>query len=176
MTCSSSNRCCSTSCDTCRWRYSGRIARRILPHGRRIFTVEIELGQTSFRSWASSARNVIEYRRSQSRWWNELTLTVWLCRDQRARGILALGSVQEAELCKSFERWPTTLGPVAPENVRAEVYRALHPARIAIVPSGRRYQSISFSVGPRRSNAPILKTEREPIRTPIEVAPMPFLF
>jgi hypothetical protein len=176
VTCLSSNRCCSTSCDTCRWRYSGRIARRTLPDGRLFFKVEIELGKTSFRSWASSARNVIEYRRSQSRWWNDVILNVWLCRDQRVRGILALGSVRETEFLKSFERWPTTLGPVAPENVRAEVYRSLHPARIAIVPNGRRYQSISFSVGPRRLSAVSPATDREPRSVPIEVAPLPCIF
>lgn len=176
MTCSSSNRCCSTSCDTCRWRYSGRIARSTIPHGRRFFTVEIALGQIGFRSWASSARNVIEYRRSQSRWWADVSLTIWLQQDQRARGIVALGSIQETEFLKSFERWPTTLGPVAPENVRAEVYRSLHPARIAIVPNGRRYQSISFSVGPRRLNAASPATDREPRNVPVEVAPLPCIF
>jgi hypothetical protein len=123
------------------------MARRILPKGRRFFTAEIDIFGASFRTWASRVRNVVEYRRAQSRWWNDVSLTVWLCHEQRARGIVALGSVQEAELVKAFERWPTTLGPVASEDVRAEVYRVLHPTRIALIPDGRRYQSICFSVG-----------------------------
>lgn len=105
-----------------------------------------------------------------------MSLSVWLCRDQRARGIVALGSIQEAALVEAFARWPTTLRPVASDDVRAEVYHVLHPDRIAVVAGGRRYQSISFSVGRRSSNAPIPKAEREPTRIPIEIAPMPCLF
>jgi hypothetical protein len=174
VTCSSSNRCRSTSCcNTCRWRYAGHIARRILPKGRRFFTAEIDIFDASFRTWASRVRNVVEYRRAQSRWWNDVSLTVWLCHEQRARGIVALGSVQEAELVKAFERWPTTLGPVASEDVRAEVYRVLHPTRIALIPDGRRYQSISFSVGPRRLNTSRAVAHREPMSVPVEIAAMP---
>lgn len=176
MTCSSLKRCLSTFCNTCRWRYSGRIVRRTLPYGRRFFTVEIELGKTSFRSWASSVRNVIEYRRSQSRWWADVILKVWLQRDYRARGIVALGPVQETELVQAFERWPTTLYLLAPEDVRDEVYRVLHPTRIAIIPDGRRYQSISFSVGRRKLTALGPVTHHKPMNPPVAVEAMPCIF
>ena len=176
MSCSSSIRCRSYSCDTCRWRYAGHIARRILPEARRFFTTEIDVCGASFRSWASRVRNVVEYRRAQSRWWNEVTLTAWLCRDQHVRGILALGSLQQTELVKSFARWPTNLVPVAPEDVRAEVYRVLHQTKIAIIPDGRRYQSISISIGRRRLNASGTVTHREPRSLPVEIAAMPCIF
>jgi len=176
VSCHSENRCRSVRCDTRRWRYAGQIGGRILPDARRFFIIEIDIGEANFRAWASRVRNVVEYRRAQLRWWNEVSLTVWLCRGQRARGIVALGPIQEAELVEAFERWPTTLRPVASEDVRAEVYRALHPGQIAILAGGRRYQSISFSVGRRTSNAPTPKTEREPPSIPIEIVAMPCLF
>lgn len=158
------------------WRYAGHVANRLLPEARRFFTVQVEIGDANFRSWASRIRNVIEYRRSQSRWWNEVNLAVWLQQDQRARGIVALRSILEAELVEAFERWPTTLKPIAPENVRAEVYRVLHPARIATVPEQRRYQSVSFCIGPRRMKVLSPVTHRGPISQPVEIAAMPCIF
>lgn len=173
MICSSSNRCRSTSCDTCRWRYAGHIARRIVSHARRFFNTEINIGDANFRTWASRVRNVIEYRRGQLKWWNEVNLNVWLCRDYRARGIVGLGSTQEAELIEAFERWPTTLKPTAPENVRAEIYRVLNPNRIAMVHEQRRYQSISFNIGTRTLTPLRPVTPHEPIVQPVEIAAMP---
>lgn len=175
MTCSSSNRCRSTSCDTCRWRYAGQIARRILPDARRFFSIEIEIGDVSFRAWAAQVRNVFEYRRSESRWWNEVSLTVWHCRDQRARGVVALGPILEAELVEALDRWPTTLPPIAPEDVRTTIYHALRPDRIAIIPTGRRYQSISFYIGPRLPTFGVPQ-RCEPVAKAVEIAAMPWVF
>lgn len=176
MTCSSSNRCRSISCDTCRWRYAGQITRRSLPEARRLVTAEIDICDQSFRSWASRVRNVVQYRRSQSIWFNELSLTSWLCRDNRARGIVVLGSVQQAELIEAFERWPMTLKPVASEDVRAAVYRILHPDRIAAIPDARRYQSIQFSIGSRQMKASSTVSHHEPMSIPVEIAAMPCIF
>jgi hypothetical protein len=175
VTCSSSHRCRLTFCNNCRWRYSGQIARRIPPDARRFFAVEIEIADNGFRAWASSIRNVIEYRRSQSRWWNEVSLKLYLCRDQKARGIIALGSILESELVEAFQRWPTMLRPLAPELVREEVYRILHPARIAVVPNGRRYQSISFSIGPREPKR-LVQPHRGEVTHSVEIVPMPCIF
>ena len=176
VSCRSENRCRLISCNTCRWRFSGRMARGVLLQGSRFITIEIELRQANFRRWASSVRNVVEYRRSQSRWWNEVSITGWLCHEQHVRGIVALGSVQEAELIQAFERWPTTLTPLASEDVRAELYRILHPDRLATVPNRRRYQSISFSIGPRRLKSLGPCTDRAPMRPPIDIAAMPCIF
>lgn len=101
---------------------------------------------------------------------------MWLCRDQRARGIVALGAVQEAELIEAFKRWPQTLRPIAPDTLREEVYRALHRDKIAVVPSGRRYQSISFSIGPRKLQALVPVKRCDPIKPAIEIAAMPCIF
>ena len=176
MSCHSKNRCRSVQCDTCRWRYAGHIARRILPDARRFFTAEIDIGDASLRSWASRARNVVEYRRWRSRWWNEVTLAVWLHQDHGARGIVALGSVQEEELVEAFERWPTTLKFIAADSVRAQVYRVLHPNRIAMVPEQRRYQSISFSIGPRKLTPLRPVSHSETKGQSVEIAGMPCLF
>lgn len=176
MSCHSENRCRSVQCDTCRWRYAGQITRRILPEARKFFTAEIDICDASFRSWASRVRNVVEYQRAQLMWWNEVSLTVWLGHDNRARGILVLGCVQEAELVEAFKRWPTTLRPIAPDTLREEVYRVLHADRIAVVPNGRRYQSISLSIGPRRLQALGPVKHCEPMEPAIEIAAMPCIF
>lgn len=170
--CSSSNRCRSVHCDSCRWRYAGHIARGILPNARRFFAIEIEMGDAGFRPWASRARNVIQYRRSDSRYWNQVSLTVWHCRDQRAWGIVAVGPILEAELVEAFARWPTTLRPIVPEDVRTTIYHALRPDLLLAVPHGRRYQSISFST---RSRTPKHKVPQL-CEQAGEIAAMPWLF
>ena len=176
MTCSSSHRCGLKSCDTCRWRYAGQISRRVIPAARRFFAAEMLVCDTDFRLWASRVRNVIEYQRAQSRWFNDVSLTTWLCRDDRARGIVVLGCVQEAELIKAFERWPTTLRPISSEDVRAEVYRILHPDRIVALPNARRYQSIQFSIGSRQMKASSTISHHEPTSISVEIAAMPCIF
>jgi len=178
VNCSSFNRCRSVQCNACRWRYSGRIARRAVSNGRRFYTIEIdlELGRENFRRWASRVRNVVEYRRARARWWDEVSLTVWLCRDQRARGIVALGSIQEAEFIKGFERWPTKIRTIPPEDVRAEIYQLLHVDKLAAVPNARRYQSINFGIGPRKLKSMGPMPHGEAVSVPFEIEAMPCLF
>jgi len=155
MNCCSKNRCRSPACDTCRWRYSRQVARRILPNGRHFFAADIAFEDVSFRRWCTQARNVVEYRRTLSPRWRDVSVRVWLCRSQRVSGVVALAGVSEADFRDAFSRWPTTLRAIDQGEVRAEIYHAVHPDRIAIVPDGRRYQSISFRVGPRRSRSTI---------------------
>lgn len=105
-----------------------------------------------------------------------MSLSGWLRRDDRVCGIVALGSVTESEFTEAFERWPTVLRAIEISNVRAEVYRVLHPSKIALVPNGRRYQSISFSVGPRRFKSMGSEDIRSTRCALSIVEPMPFLF
>src|SRR5688572_768480 len=95
--CHSGHRCNQRECATCQWRYSGRVARRILASVTgRLWAVEIDIGPCTvadFASWRVEAHNLIQYRRMTNRWWRDLSLWVWLCEDGRLRGILDLASV-----------------------------------------------------------------------------------
>jgi hypothetical protein len=120
---------------------------------------------------------VVEYQRrhTHARWWCELAAFTWLWRNQRVAGIVALGSVTECEFTDAFSRWPTTLRLIDASAVREEVYRTLHPSKIAILPNARRYQTISFTVGPRRSKCAAVKPRIEALLT-CELHAMPCLF
>lgn len=152
--CSSDRRCYSIQCERCAWRYSLSTSRRILAaHPRRLFAITVAptlAAWTNFRSLRIQVRNLVEYRRQQSRWWRDLGLWGWLGSDGLVRGIGSLGSVLEDEFLKSFgRRWPTTLRRIEVQDVRSETYFAMRPGIILDTgPHHSRYQRVRVCIEP----------------------------
>jgi hypothetical protein len=143
-----------------------------------LYLVEIELAQSSFAdfwTWRIEARNVVDYRRRTDRWWRDFALNVWLNQDGMVRGIVTLGSVTPGEFLAVFSRWPTTLRPITPSTLRAEVYAIVQPSRLAFpaLPP-RRYQSLKLKIAAQR-NAPETITPLSENAIVRYVEPMPIL-
>jgi hypothetical protein len=146
--CSSDRRCYRTSCEPCAWRYSLNISRRILATDPgRLFAVTFAptlTTQTNFRLWRIQVRNLVDYRRQESRWWRDLGLWGWLGSDGHVRAIIGLGSVREDEFLRAFERrWFATLRNIDVNNARSEIYFAMRPGIIFTGPHHGRYQRIT---------------------------------
>jgi hypothetical protein len=154
LACYSTHRCLGTSCETCAWRYSLNISRRVLAaHPRRLFAVTFApdlATQTHFRSWRIQVRNLVDHRRHDSKWWRDLGIWGWLGSDGLARGIVSLGSVLEDEFLRAFERrWPTTLRKIKVQDVRSEIYFAMRPGTIfESGPHHSRYQRVRMCIEP----------------------------
>jgi len=180
-TCHSNHRCNRRDCPTCRWRYSGRVARRILDRTQgHLYAIEIDTALHTFADfsvWRVESRNLIDHRRRACRWWRDLSLAVWLGKDGRVRGTASLGAVTVGEFEVAVgRRWPVTLRAIDPATVREAVYRAIRPGLIADVGSGRgRYQPLKFAVWPRCSqHSPVLQSRENAVPTWIE--PLPLIF
>jgi hypothetical protein len=153
--CSSQNRCLSTSCNPCSRRYASRLARCVLSRGpRRLYAVEIETTIPSpcgFGRWRTAFRNVVDYHRRGSRYWNDLGTWLWLSGDGRVQGVASLGSVTEAEFIAAVgRRWPTTLRLINPQRLRDEIIAVVRPGVIHPGSGAGRYQSIRTAIWPRR--------------------------
>jgi hypothetical protein len=151
--CTSKHRCYSVSCESCTWRYSLGISRRIAAtNPRRLFAVTLAptlTSHTDFRSWRVQSRNLVDHQRRGSRWWRDLGLWVWLNADGHIKGIVSL-SVLEDEFLRAFgRRWPTTVRAIDEKELRNEVYFAVRPSVIAQAKPTGRYQSIRLAIEPR---------------------------
>src|SRR4051812_5461986 len=179
--CYSGHRCNRRDCPTCRWRYSGRVARRILSSDPRcMHAVEIDANLHTlpdFWCWRVEVRNVIDHRRRACRWWRNLGLSVWLSNDGHVRGIVSLGAVTVEEFEAAVgRRWSVTLRDIDSTAVREEIYRAIRPGVIADFGLAQgRYQPIKLYVGPRRAAHGTSMLGRVP-EADHWVEPMPMLF
>src|SRR3954468_18003800 len=113
-TCHSDHRCAKLTCATCRWRYAGRVAQRILNRtSSHLYAVEIDAklhALPDFWVWRVEARNLLDHRRRTCRWWRDLGLSVWLSHDGHVRGIVSLGAVTAEEFHSAVgRRWPPKL-------------------------------------------------------------------
>jgi hypothetical protein len=118
--CSSSNRCSRIECHRCARRYGRRVARNFRgPDSARIYAIVITAGignLDEFGQWRVSAWNIFTYRRQICRWWHGVSMRVWLSNDSSIRGVIALGSITEAELLTAFgSRWSVTLRHIEPD-------------------------------------------------------------
>lgn len=178
-TCHSGHRCNRLDCATCRWRYSGQIARRILDRTKgHLYVVEIDAGLHTlpdFGCWRIEARNLIDHKRRSCRWWRDLGISVWLSKDGRVRGIVSLGAVTAEEFNAAVgRRWPLRLRAIDPATVREEVYRVIRPGMIADFGLGQgRYQPLKFAVWPCAHHSPGAPDHENTAPTWIE--PMPFI-
>ncbi|MBL0406827.1 hypothetical protein JKG68_23055 [Microvirga aerilata] len=151
---SSANRPYSVSCESCTWRYSLNISRRILTtNPRRLFAITFTptlTSQADFRSWRIQVRNVLDYRRRESRWWRDVGLWGWLNADGHIKGIASLGAILEDEFLHAFgRRWPTTLRAIDEKELRNEVYFSVRPSMIFNAgPHHGRYQHLKLAIEP----------------------------
>jgi hypothetical protein len=176
--CISANRCARTDCRPCSKRYATRLARRILRAApRRLFAVEFAtvLSPVEFRSWRTSARNIIDYQRRVSHWWGDVSLCAWLGQDGRIRGIASLNSITETEFADAFARWPVTLRRIEPDDLRAEVLAVIRPGMIASLDGPGRYQPIKFTLWPKRCARRSPRQSQPSFSLHREIAPMPML-
>lgn len=177
--CRSQSRCGQIACAVCARRYAGHMAKRIASDATgKLYAVQIDLTPSSladFWRWRAEVRNLINYRRRESRWWRSVGMQVWLCYDGKLRGITNLGSLMETEFLGPFtRRWLTTLRSIDPSDLRREIASIVHPNMIAPVQVKARYQPVRMAVRPQRIEvkAKSLCTP-EPFRTWVE--PMPIL-
>jgi hypothetical protein len=120
--CCSQNRCALITCASCARRYAGQVSQRIRNTATGgLYAIEIKAAfrPVSFSSWRIEARNVFDYRRRTSRWWQRSVLHVWLSNDGGLHGIVALGELTPEEFLDAFgSRWLTTLRFIRPNGLR----------------------------------------------------------
>jgi hypothetical protein len=178
--CSSANRCARVDCYRCARRYARRIARDFQRHDPgRIYAVTTNARVTDLDGFAKcrvAIWNVIAYRRQISRWWNGVSTRLWQCHDGSIRGVMALGSISEAEILKTIgARWPITLRRIEPDALSHEIWEATRPDMImADDPDLARYQPRQMTVRPRRTRATSRGSSYVPPPNPFD-EPMPFI-
>jgi hypothetical protein len=179
--CCSANRCAEITCVKCARRHANRIAREVQHAATgRTCAIAIDAGAftlTEFRNWRIELRNIVDYRRRASRWWNTFSLRLWLSRDGCTRGVVNFGSVTEDEVLEVLGvRWSTTLRPVAPEGLRDELYTAVRPDVIMTdEPYHARYQFRQLTIRAQRKRRPLMCRRSTPLPSPYD-EPMPLLF
>lgn len=137
-------------------------------------TIAISLGTAAeFARWRTAFRNFIDHRRRSCRWWRSVSLDLWLQADGTVHGVVRLGEIAADEFVAAFaHRWAVTMRAIDQDGVRAELYYALHPTRIADFGIARRYQGVRVTIGPQvsRTRCP------RPRHTAEGPAPLPMLF
>lgn len=87
------------------------------------------------------------------------------------------GSLMPSEIEAAFgTRWPTTLRPIDPGDLRAEIYGVVRPGVISTLPpTTAAYQGRKFTVQPRQKAKcePLSLSPSSPRRT---IEPMPLVF
>jgi len=178
--CSSANRCARIECPTCARRYARHVARDFVCSATGpIHTITISAGidgLDDFKRWRVGVWNIVTYRRQGCRWWRDIHLRLWFCRDGCVRGIVALGSITETEFLSALgERWPITLRRIDGETLLRELYTVVRPDIIMADDLGRaRYQPRQMTVRPHRVRSPQRGTT--PVFLPdLFTEPMPML-
>jgi hypothetical protein len=177
--CCSQHRCGQITCTPCARRYASRLSRRILQTAcPNLLAIEIDAAISStadFRQWRVEARNIVDYRRRESRWWRDAGLWVWRCQDETVRGVATLGSVTSDEFIAAFDqRWPITLRPIEPAALMDEVISVTGPGSIFSGASLWRYQTTKFAVWPQRHKRPCAHSLLA-IPVPPRIEPMPVM-
>jgi hypothetical protein len=163
------------TCATCAGRYARRIARVILTtNPRQLHAVNFPTTVTpgEFHSWRVAARNLIDHRRRESRWWSCVQMQVWLGADGQLRGVVSLDAVTPDEFEEAFGRWEPSLRRIGPEEVADVVLEAARPDVIAHVDGGG-YKRVRFTVKPKVRTSQARRVIRREYRAEIE--PMPVI-
>ncbi len=176
----SSNRCEQITCEHCARRYACRITRRLLTKATgslRVIEIDITASQyTDFWAWRVEARNLVDYRRRENRWWAGFIIAVWWSADRSVRGVVSLGSLTASEVLSAFDaRWRTGIRPIEPTDLRREISAFIDPGVIALSPSPHgRYQALKLSIWPQRSRTKTPPVRGEHLPT-LNIEPMPIL-
>src|SRR3954447_24128107 len=148
------------SCPRCSARYARRAARTILAtNPRRLFAVEFDttLSHEQFRSWRTAARNLVDHKRRECRWWREVAMQVWLGADGRLRGIASLDAITAEEFQQAFRRWAISMKEIEAADLDGAIYAAIEPGRIGVC-GQRGYQAVRFALKPQMPT-----TKRQPV-------------
>jgi hypothetical protein len=179
-TCRSNHRCSQITCETCCWRYCLGMTRRILSTATGgFYSIKLTipgLAPDGFRDWRVQARNFLDYQRRRSRFWKSVGLHLWLAQDGKLNGIISLGLLGPSEVISTFiSRWSPTIRPIAPEEVRQELYAVARPSVVSTFSPGRgRYQPRKFSVWPCWRSRPSASAQARRYQQSME--PMPVIF
>lgn len=178
VSCCSQHRCASLTCAVCARRYAARAAKRIeAEHCCGLFALEIdaELSDVSaFWRWCVAMRNRLDYLRRQDRGWRAIGMSVWLCSDNRVRGVIGLGGIAPDFFLAALARWSVTLRPINPADLRAEITVVTRPEMITrcLILEGRD-QRLTLSIRPARSSQRSCRPVRRTRSVRGELAPMP---
>lgn len=175
--CCSQRRCSYLTCAACARRYSGRVAKRIArDQSRDLFVIEVDAdlnGLSSFWRWCVAARNRFDYLRRQDQSWRGVGLTVWLCADDRVRGIVGMGGGSPERFIEAFGRWRVSLRPISVAALRTEMTAITRPEMVARrMPLDGRYQSLKLVIRPVPP-ARTARFARRHLRRLHDLAPMP---
>jgi hypothetical protein len=154
--CRSSHRCNQPTCETCAWRHTWHVARKVLETwSGPFYGINLTLpdpSPTAFLEFRVEMRNRVHYLRRKDGLWRAFGLQVYRCSHGVLRGISTLGALGPKEALSTLGgRWPITLQPTAPENFRLELRRCIRPSVIApssVTRGG--YQAHRFSISPDR--------------------------
>ncbi len=157
QTCCSAHRCNDITCETCAWRHTRQVTHRILQGWPGPFyTVTLTILDPSprgFRRARVELRNRLDYLRRKTPVWRNFGFLLYRVGDGTLQGIAALGGLGPADIQQGLGgRWPMTLRPILPEDLRLEVWRCMRPAVMAPAVTERGgYQAVRLSIGPCRS-------------------------
>lgn len=177
VSCCSQHRCGRLTCTACARRHAGHVAKRIArEHPRDLFVIEVNAGLSglsTFWRWCVAARNRLDYLRRQDRSWRGVGLTVWLCADNRVRGIVGMGGGSPERFIEAFGRWRVSLRPISVAALRTEITAITRPEMVARrMPLGGRYQNLKLTIRPTRPMGPAHPGSLRMGR-PFDLAPMP---
>src|SRR5829696_10042013 len=168
-------------CPICVQRYSRRIARSILvtnPRRLLAITFDTALSREQFQSWRTAARNLVDHKRRECRWWRAVSVQVWLGADGRLRGVVSLDAITEEEFEEAFRQWPVRLSEIEAADLDHAVYAAIAPGVVASADGQGGYQAVRFTLKPQTTTArpkPEEPTAPSRVSTSLLIEPMPIL-
>jgi hypothetical protein len=145
---------------------------------RRLFAITFDtaLSREDYRSWRTAARNLVDHKRRECRWWREVSMQIWLGADGRLRGVASLDAVTTDEFRDAFRRWPLTLTSVKAGDLDDAVYAAVEPGVVACADGQGGYQAVRVTLKPQTTTArpkPEEPTAPSRVSTSLLIEPMP---
>ncbi|MGH1587307.1 hypothetical protein ACRBEV_01845 [Methylobacterium phyllosphaerae] len=150
--------------------------RVVRDHPSDLFVIEVDAeltGLSSFWTWCVAVRNRLDYLRRQDQSWRGVGLMVWLCTDDRVRGIVGLGGNSPERFIDAFNRWLVSLRPISVTVLRTEIATIARPEMVTgCMPLNGRYQRLKLTI--RRHQRPgSIHLGRLRARRQHDHAPMP---
>jgi hypothetical protein len=112
------------------------------------------LSHEQFRSWRTAARNLVDHKRRECRWWREVAMQVWLGADGRLRGVVSLDAITCEEFEEAFRRWPITLANIEADELAGAIYAAVEPT-VTVHSGGQSGQAVRFTLKPQKVASPL---------------------
>jgi hypothetical protein len=90
-----------------------------------LLEIDTNLSLEQFRSWRTAARNLVDHKRRECRWWRQVAMQVWLAADGRVRGVASLDAVTTDEsrhVARRIEPRPEERRDYEMEEAQPEVH------------------------------------------------------